>query len=260
MTKWQMPARLVRYLKDRLWERRCDICGMPVVPAHKEARLCESCAAQLKPIEKGAYCPWCGQILPKKDERRFFCGACILTPPPWQEIHLLGAYEGMLRDMLTALKFQGALFMGHLLGTLLACSMPASFADASYLLVPIPLSTQRLRERGFNQALEIARPIAKKFAFELSPDALVKCRHTSPQSEQPRNFRWKNVRGAFQANQKLIAGRNVILCDDIMTTGSTMKEAARIVQQAGAASISVLVAARTPPPEMAGWRKTGWRQ
>ena len=233
-------------LLEAVMEQRCTVCGVPCPGVHTESVLCQSCRESLKPLEKGSFCPWCGEILPKRDARRFFCEPCTRHPPPWQEIHLLGCYENRLRELLTGLKFHGHLWAAHLVGTLLAASMPASFGDTPFLLVPVPLSLKRLRKRGFNQALELVKPVARKFSLELDGTALLRYRDTAPQSELPESVRRANIRGAFRAAPKKIADRHIILCDDIMTTGSTLREAAETLEKAGAKSISILVAARTP--------------
>lgn len=226
-----------------LWENRCRVCGTPCPPG-KAIPLCPKCAEELKPLEEG-FCPCCGQILAKKDNRRFFCHTCLVNPPPWQEIHLFGVYEKLLRTLLIQFKFQENLAAGHLVGMLLARSMPDSFYGTPYILVPIPLSRERLLERGFNQVLEMARPVAKRFSFPIEPRALTRVRNTLPQSTLGSDERRANIFGAFSAAPDKVNGKHIILVDDVMTTGNTLREAAKILFLAGAASICVLIAART---------------
>lgn len=246
--KFSMPRfpALMAFLRRNLCESRCEVCGTVCHGSRQDVNLCAQCAHALKALEKGSFCPWCGQILPRKDARRFLCEDCALNPPPWEEIHLLGSYENILRDLLIAFKFHSSLAAGHLVGTLLARSMPENFQSTPFLLVPVPLSTERLQERGFNQSLELARPVAQKFSFEIAVNALTRRRHTTAQHELSFQKRRRNIQGAFRAFPDKIKNRHIMLCDDIMTTGSTMREAAKTLHDAGAKSISVLIAARTP--------------
>lgn len=235
---------LTRRIHSILWEQRCRVCGIPCPPGNA-LPLCPDCAQALAPLQK-SFCPCCGQILEKTDKRRFFCRECLLDPPPWQEIHLLGAYEHLLRELLIDCKFHGNLAAAHLVGTLLARSMPKSFHDAPHILVPVPLSEKRLQERGFNQVLELARPVARRFSFPLVPEALSRTKETRPQSKLSKRERRINVRGAFAAIPENVAQKHIILMDDVMSTGSTLRQAALTLFEAGAASICVLIAARTP--------------
>ena len=229
-----------------LWESRCRVCGTPCPP--KDAiPLCPECAAELKPIQD-AFCPGCGEIFKKKDTRRFFCDNCLHNPPPWREIHFFGIYDHLLRDILIDFKYHENLAAGNLIGSLLAQSMPDSFYAAPHILAPIPLSKKRLLKKGFNQALELARPIARRFAIPLIPDALIRTRETRPQNTLNSYDRYANIAGSFAAVPQKVAGKHIILVDDVMTTGHTMREAAHVLLRAHAASIRVLVAARTPKP------------
>ena len=226
-----------------LGEKRCRVCGAPCPPGDA-IPLCPECAAGLTPVPYD-FCPCCGQRVRKNDARRFFCRDCLLHPPPWQEIHFFGPYERILRELLVCFKFSGDLAAGQLVGMLLAQSMPESFYGSPHILVPIPLSKKRLRERGFNQALELARPVVRRFSFPLVPKALTRIRDTLPQRILDSGERRINVAGAFAADADAVAGKHVLLLDDVMTTGATMREAAATLLAGGAASIGVLLATRT---------------
>ena len=239
--------KLAAYFYAALWENRCRVCGDPCPPGDA-ITLCPKCAEELRPIREG-FCPCCGQILKKTDKRRFFCPDCLFDPPPWQEIHLFGAYKNLLRDLLIDFKFRGNLASGHLVGALLARSMPDSFRNAPHILVPMPLSRERLQERGFNQVLELARPVIRRFSFPLATDILTRVKNTAPQSSLKGGERRANITGAFSVAPDKVAGKHIILMDDVMTTGCTLREAAKVLLAAGAASICVLIAARTPQPE-----------
>lgn len=237
---------LAEHLYLTLWEKRCRVCGTPC-PPKDSITLCPKCAAALAPFQ-GGFCPCCGQIRKTKDKRRFFCHDCLVDPPPWQEIHFFGLYESLLKNLLVDFKFHGNLAAGQLIGELLARSMPESFHNAPHILVPMPLSRKRLLERGFNQVLEMARPVVRRFSFPLVMDGLIRIHDTVQQCGLSKIQRRINTTGVFAAASDKISGKHIILMDDIMTTGSTLRQAAQALLEAGASGICVLIAARTPKP------------
>jgi ComF family protein len=140
-----------------------------------------------------------------------------------------------------ALKFRGELALAPLLANLLFPEIQSETIDR---VVPVPLSAARLRSRGYNQAVEIARPLARG---KLDLDSCVRERDAAPQMELPWDERQRNIRGAFRCRRSLI-GASVALVDDVMTTGATLDELARTVKRAGAVRVVNWVVARTLPP------------
>jgi ComF family protein len=126
------------------------------------------------------------------------------------------------------------------------CEALAERASRPDAILPIPLHRARLARRGYNQALELARPIASLLGLAVLPRALVRTRDTAPQTELDADARRRNLRGAFTAEADAIAGRRVLLVDDVVTTGATVREAAATLIRAGAASVAVAAAARAP--------------
>lgn len=174
------------------------------------------------------------------------CGDCRRKPPPWGALAFYGVYGGLLRTLLTEYKFYGRLGLGRLLQALAVAAWERSGdMPAPDLLVPVPLHARRLSWRGFNQSLELARLLARRLGRPLEPGALVRLRHTEPQLTLAAGQRRDNVRGAFGADPAMVRGAGVLLVDDIMTTGGTLEECARILRRAGAARVDVLVLART---------------
>ena len=139
-----------------------------------------------------------------------------------------------------ALKFRGELALAPLLGRLLSASIPSWSVDR---VIPVPLSTARLRGRGYNQSVEIARHLARG---KLDVDSCVRHGDAVPQTELPWDARRRNVRGAFDTSRRF-DGLSVALVDDVMTSGATAAAATAALRRAGAARIEVWVAARTPP-------------
>jgi ComF family protein len=149
------------------------------------------------------------------------------------------------------LKFSQALDLADTLADAMANALLASALPPPELLLPMPLSTQRLRERGFNQAWELTRRLGRRLSLPADAKLLLRIKDTPHQLALPEDRRAANVRGAFAVEplrRQAVVGQHVALVDDVMTTGATAAEAARVLMQAGAASVVVWVAARTPRP------------
>ena len=197
--------------------------------------LCPACAAGL-PRLPPALCPRCGDGTTLGER----CGACLKDPPAFARTLALFRYEFPVDRLIQALKYGHQLPLAAWLGAQLGERLVAGDFD---LVVPLPLHPARLRARGFNQSLEIARPLGRALGIPVAPDGLIRTRATPPQAELPLKERARNVRGAFEYRGEL-AGQRVLLVDDVMTTGSTLREAARILALHGAGPITVAVAAR----------------
>ncbi len=206
---------------------------------------------------KDAICGPCERAMRITVARTLFCGSCHarlfggknLCHPDFP--YLLGAagrYENTaLRPLVHALKFRNVRKAARPLAALMCeyvDSLGALFQDA--VVVPIPLSRRRLRERGFNQSELIARPLAAHLKLPLDTNSFLRIRHTKPQSEtKSAAERRENLRGCFAVrNQSAFSGKNVVLVDDVATTGSTFLEAARTLKRAGTGTIFALAAAQ----------------
>ena len=160
------------------------------------------------------------------------------------------AYEFPVTQLVQALKYEGALANARILGTRIAAAGRPALAELTgssappSLLVPLPLHPSRLVERGFNQSREIARIVGRCLNLRLNERALRRVRATAPQVGLARIERASNLNGAFAADAGIVAGRTIILVDDVVTTGSTAAEAARTLLAAGAQSVQVWAAAR----------------
>ena len=153
--------------------------------------------------------------------------------------------------VLTRYKFHAALDLGGALADRLIDAFHASSAPAPSLLLPAPLSRQRLRERGYNQSWELTRRLARQLRIPASPTLLLRVRHSAQQMSLPLAERAANVRDAFAVDplRRLeLHGRDVALVDDVMTTGATAEEITRVLRAAGAARVQIWALARTPPP------------
>lgn len=211
---------------------RCIGCGAQ--PAH--SGLCAGCRDALPRLPESV-CAVCAEPVFGVDR----CGACVTHPPAFARTVAARVYAFPLDAWIRALKYQGRLPAARALAGLLADTL--RFAAPPDLLIPMPLSPIRQRERGFNQALEIARQLPRPLAGRLDSRTLVRVRDTEAQAALSVEDRRRNVKGAFHAVRAL-AGTRVALLDDVMTTGATADAAARALREAGAAEVSVWVVAR----------------
>jgi ComF family protein len=178
------------------------------------------------------------------------CGACLTNPPAFQQTWVACNYAAPLDQLILSLKFGHQLAVAPALAHMLAASLNSIDQPLPDLLMPVPLSATRLAQRGFNQSLEIARPLARLIGLPLYPRLLLRVRDTTAQSLLHPNQRRHNVRHAFTPDpdyEDKIRGRHIGVVDDVMTTGATLHEIATCLHRHGARRVSNLVFARTPP-------------
>jgi ComF family protein len=177
------------------------------------------------------------------------CGACLIDPPPFDATAAATTYGFPWDRVIGAFKFHGALDLTAALVDLMADARTGSARPETTLLLPVPLSRQRLRERGYNLAWELARRLGRRIGCDSDCDLLLRIRDTPHQLTAPPERRAANVRGAFAIEPRRrgeLQGRSVTLVDDVMTSAATASELTRVLQAAGAARVEVWVIARTP--------------
>ncbi len=224
---------------DVLWPPRCLACQDAAWDGPLPG-LCGRCADALPTLV--APCPRCGReaglaaaVNP--------CSRCRTESFDFEGVVSPLAYRGVSRDLVLSLKFAGRTPAAVPLGLLLADAV-AQAGRPGDLLVPVPLSRARLRERGFDQADELARVVARVTGIRRGARALRRRRDTAPQSGLSRAGRRRNPRGAFAARRALVAGRCVVLVDDVVTTGATASACARALLRAGARRVVLAAACR----------------
>ena len=178
------------------------------------------------------------------------CGRCLTEPPPWDRLCCGADYAHPWSRLVTALKFEQRVELAAPLAAQLQAAVeqasPASLPD---LLLPVPLSSARLRERGFNQAWEIARRLARGLGIAARADVLLRPVDSAHQASLPRAERAVNLQGTFMADpawRHALTGRHVAVVDDVFTTGATAAEATRALRHAGVREVSLWAATRTP--------------
>jgi len=225
-------------IQDWLLPRLCPACNDWTGPGRI---LCPGCETSLPRL--GNACPRCATPY-EHDRIRGDCGACLRHPPAFMRTLALFHYAPPADHFIRALKFHRQLGLARLLGIQLAERL-RTWPSRPDLILPIPLHATRLRSRGFNQALEIARPAARALRVPLGVHSLRRLRATAPQSDLPFESRRRNVKGAFGVRPDAgVRGLRIALVDDVMTTGNTADAAARTLLAAGAEAIEVWVIAR----------------
>lgn len=222
-----------------LLPRRCVLC---LAPSGRHA-VCAGCWPELPWLQPG--CPGCGVPLSASTPP----GSCIRCRRGRQaplRIRAALAYTWPVDRLVTGAKFHRQLHYAQALGELLAAAVGSVTAtdDRPDLLLPVPLHRSRLAERGYNQALEIATPLAAALGLPLAPELCRRVRHTPGQTGLSARARRRNLRGAF-ALCDTCAGMHIAIVDDVVTTGSTAMALARVLLAAGAARVDVWAAART---------------
>ena len=220
----------------------CILCGEQIPSRAKP--LCTPCRDALPWLNRK--CRYCSLPLPDTGPGGDYCGRCLRSPPPFDGSHCLFYYRHPLDKLITRLKFNQQLALGRLLAQLLTEYLrvhlrPGQFPD---LIIPMPLHQSRLRMRGFNQAYELARDCAKVFNIPIDHNACHRIKNTPPQLGLDAPTRRRNLRGAFRVNADL-DGCTVAVVDDVMTTGSSMREISRELRNTGARQVYLWCIART---------------
>ena len=225
---------------DLVFPPLCPVCdGM--LGAGRRDPLCGACWEAFERIAP-PWCRCCGAPLGIEG----LCGACRGRRPRFAYARSAVLYGDLVREAIHAFKFGGRRGLANPLGDLLAglglSALPGAAPDA---LVPVPLHPRRARERGYDQALLLARRLERAWGVPVVADALLRAVPTQPQTDLDAAARRRNVRGAFALSRpERITGRHVVLVDDVLTTGATAGECARTLYRAGAAAVGVLTVAR----------------
>jgi ComF family protein len=233
---------LVNGRLGRLWRwwrpGRCRLCAEPTDPVEA---LCAPCATSLPHL--GHACPRCAAPLPAATPAGTECGHCQHRPPPFDRTRALFRYAAPIDRLIARFKYGGELATARFFGETLGHSLAAASEPLPDLVVPVPLHAARLRERGYNQSLEIARHLTRRLRLPLDRFGTQRVRATRPQAGLPRDERRANLRNAFEARRRY-DGLRIAIVDDVMTSGHTASALARCLKRAGAVKVVVWVVAR----------------
>src|SRR5436190_13337486 len=222
-----------------LFPYHCILCHDK---SNRDLDLCIECE-ELLPWLKNV-CSYCSAslVIPTQS----ICGKCLNKPLFFHKLCVFFSYTETIKKMITDLKFQQRLIYAQILGTLLAEKISLLYQNEKLpdLIIPVPLHKKRLYERGFNQAIELARPISKKLNIRIGYKCCKRVINTAAQSLLPAKQRSRNVKNAFTAKQNL-SNQHIALLDDVMTTGHTLIEMSRALYDVGVKRIDVWCCART---------------
>ncbi len=231
-------AGLVRRLISTVYPPRCVLCGSP---GFDDMDICEACYHVLPWI--GSACLQCAIPLARHSGDQLRCGQCQNKPPAFDHSLSLFRYEKETITLIHQLKFNEKLAYSRLLGGMLADAVDQNAIDLPDCILPVPLYKNRLKQRGFNQSVELARPVANAFSIPLNWKSVKRVRDTQSQTELDKQQRRKNIRAAFEIVEPLSA-QHVVVIDDVVTTTSTVNEMAQLLKRAGIRRVDVWSIAR----------------
>lgn len=237
-SRWETVDRWWSIVRAALWRTTCVLCKAAGQP---QRDLCFACQQDL--IANRCACAICAQPLTAASASAV-CGTCLQSRPKFDASFIPYRYAYPLDRLIQRLKYHGDLSVGRVMGELFVEQLrTARRQTLPQLILPVPLGPKRYRERGFNQAIELARTISALTALAVRTDVLERARETQEQARLARKERRRNVRGAFRVLRPPEC-RHVALLDDVVTTGSTVNEIAKLLRRAGVQRIEVWAVAR----------------
>lgn len=221
-----------------LFPESCPLCGKPS-KEHSTAPICNDCWKSVSPYE-GPSCLKCGR--PLVSDVSITCRDCLEREPHFERVRSFGIYDGVLKKAITVFKY-GSI---RRLSKPLSAMMSRVRIPAADILLPVPLHERRLREREFNQSALLAKHLSRHTGIPVSLDSLIRTRDTAPQAGLSAGERRKNIRNAFYVQENgCIKGKNIILVDDVFTTGATLRECSRVLKRSGSENIYAVTLAHS---------------
>lgn len=222
----------------------CELCSSILEFPHEKI-VCHSCMESIKP-PRFSPCLCCGRFFDYWGEPHL-CSHCLKSPSPFSYHRSCGKYQGKLKDIILLYKYRKFRVLGKDLARLVyrMVEKDEELWWGIEAIVPVPLHPKKHKRRGFNQAEIIAKELAKEKGVEFIEEALVKIKNTPPQTSLVAKERERNVRGTFHITRReRIAGKTVLLVDDVYTTGSTIRECCAVLKKGGAKEIRALTLAQ----------------
>ncbi len=236
--KWLINAQFA------LFPGTCIHCRQP---SYQHYDLCDSCRLALPRVKNP--CTVCGLPLPTGNVAGSRCGTCLVLPPGYCRSVIPFQYHPPVSSLIAGFKYRHRLTGGRVLSEQLACHLVRQYQNSSLptMIIPIPLHNARIRQRGYNQALEIARTLSRHLDITISRDIVCRARNTTQQTGLSARARQRNLRSAFsiKGDFHFAANTSVAIVDDVVTTGATVSELARVLLKAGAREVHVWAIART---------------
>lgn len=247
MSHWQLIWE--RFL-DWLYPSRCGVCGN-----FCDTPICSDCQSKWRLVTT-PYCLWCGKPFEPLAKTSPLCGLCLQGRYRFHGARSVVRYEGIGRETVHALKFNGKARLAKPMGKAMAqvlhqvlqgdnALLPEGWQSPDFL-IPVPLHPKTERIRGYNQAALLAEVVGEALGIPVLPRLLTQVRPTKPQASLGEKERWENIKGAFAVTDaEMVQGKVVVVVDDVMTTGATLQEAAKVLQRAKVRQIYCLTFART---------------
>lgn len=231
-------------ISDTFFPPLCIACSS-VFKSREEKGFCRECSQKITYIRQ-SHCPVCGIIFPDSPAEDHLCGRCLEEKPYYTFARAALVYEGIILDAVHQFKYGRNLACGRALAGLLADFNFQDIALGTFdLIIPVPLHIRRLRERGFNQSLILAVALGKKHAIDVDFSLLKRRKLTLTQTGLDKKEREINIKGAFEiVHPERLSGKNIILVDDVYTTGATINECAKMLKKSGAARVAAITLAR----------------
>lgn len=227
----------INIIQEYLLPPTCILCGNT---GFNGRDICASCYLRL--LRNNRCCYRCGGIFETSTASPMLCGHCLSSPPAFDETYAPFIYQGEMRHLITSLKFGAHYKNARLLGLLLSEHLEKT-AQRPDLILPVPLHRARYRQRGFNQAIEIAKTVSRQLQIPLDLTSCLRHRDTPHQTDLTAKQRRKNIKNAFIII-KPIQAQHIAILDDVMTTGSTVQELACLLKKTGVNKVDVWVCAR----------------
>jgi ComF family protein len=240
-----MIGRLVHGLMAIVYPKTCFSCRKKLAEKADDGFLCSQCRGKIKK-NLPPFCVSCGRQLEKRWLAKNVCPACQKKKLHFDRAFSPCVYDGVIKELIHKFKYNGKEHLGLPLSRIMVdfikeYRLPIDYIDC---IIPIPLHKARLREREFNQAQILGRHIAEEFKKDILADAIERYRHTKTQTDLEIDERFLNVRDSFRiAQPEAIEGKNVLVIDDVLTTGATSSEVAAALKEAGAKMVFVLTLA-----------------
>lgn len=240
-----MLNRLIKGFAEIVFPKTCLVCRTKLPAASADNFVCSKCWTKIK-RNQPPFCYSCGRQLEKKSYAKNMCSGCLKTKLHFDRAYSPCVYTGTIKELIHEFKYKNKDYLGAALSKpmiefIKEFDLPIDFLD---FIVPMPLYKSKYREREFNQAEVLSDHIGKEFSKIVLKDSLIRNRNTKTQTDLEINERFLNVKGSFSVvKDSYIKGKNLLLVDDVMTTGATSSEAASALKNAGANIVFVLTLA-----------------
>ena len=239
---WTNLRRALSTAVDLFLPPACLLCGQLLPPLFDPQGFCPECLATMPPLGS-SHCSCCRQPFPASSSQHL-CATCLQRPPAFSTVHAACSYQERVKDAIHQLKYRNQVNLAQPLGKLLNKALKvAEVGFRPDCIIPVPLHPDRLKQRGYNQALEISRPLARKMQVPIDTTLLQRALKPPPQHGLTAAQRRRNLRNAFIVTTTTSA-RNILLVDDVMTTGETVRECCRVLTKNNNTEVQVAVIGR----------------